>query len=285
VAFCFLFQLTFIVPCIALNAMRAESGRKDCCCCVKGEPRSMFEPRGCCCGFVKIPPNSLERVLRDGFGKRVATTKHGKIGTILFFAASTLIAISGMAQLYSDFRLEWFIPDGNYVSEFLDKNSDIFSSGTSANVYFKDFDFHEKQKEMAEVSAWLPKDGDIDQNEGIEDWHGDFMEWLAGKPDDEDDPRYGVALTNGEVTDKTGEKGYYGLLFRFLISCDGSRHKNAVIWQDRTDCAEYELFTDGSTKCDYDAGLQGSRVEIFHLTTKTNSSDWESARPYMSRSL
>ena len=36
-----------------------------------------------------------------------------------------------------------------------------------------------------------------------------------------------------EVTDKTGEKGYYGLLFRFLISCDGSRHKNAVIWQDR----------------------------------------------------
>jgi predicted RND superfamily exporter protein len=269
VAFCFLFQLTFIVPCIALNAMRAESGRKDCCCCIKGEPRSMFEPRGCCCGFVKIPPNSLERVLRDGFGKRVATTKHGKIGTILFFAASTLIAISGMAQLYSDFRLEWFIPDGNYVSEFLDKNSDIFSSGTSANVYFKDFDFHEKQKEMAEVSAWLPKDGDIDQNEGIEDWHGDFMEWLAGKPDDEDDPRYGVALTNGEVTDKTGEKGYYGLLFRFLISCDGSRHKNAVIWQDRTDCAEYELFTDGSTKCDYDAGLQGARTSFTIAKDKT----------------
>ena len=25
------------------------------------------------------------------------------------------------------------------------------------------------------------------------------MEWLAGKPDDEDDPRYEVALTNGEV--------------------------------------------------------------------------------------
>merc|ERR1719313_1299868 len=67
VAFCFIFQLTFIVPCIALNAMRAESGRKDCCCCIKGEPRSMFEPRGCCCcwGLFKVclPRNNLLEVV------------------------------------------------------------------------------------------------------------------------------------------------------------------------------------------------------------------------------
>merc|ERR1719316_234475 len=79
VAFCFIFQLTLIVPCIALNAMRAESGRLDCCCCVKKEKRSMFEPRGCCCGLLKVPNNLLETVLRDGFGKHVATKKSGKI--------------------------------------------------------------------------------------------------------------------------------------------------------------------------------------------------------------
>merc|ERR1719313_1775331 len=230
----------------------------------------MFEPQGCCLncfGFLKVP--QLETVLRDGFGKHVATKKTGKIATILIFAASTLVGISGMTQLYSDFKLEWFIPDNNYVAEFLDMNSGMFSSGTSASVYFTDFDYFERQAEMAKVSEWLPEDDDIDQDEGVEDWHGDFLTWVAGTPEDDEDPRTGVQLKDGIVQDKTGEKGYYGLLFRFLISCDGSRHKNAVIWQDRTDCAEYELFTDGSTKCDYDAGLQGARTSFTIAKDKT----------------
>jgi hypothetical protein len=271
VAFCFIFQLTFIVPCIAINAMRAESGRLDCCCCVKSEKRTMFEPRGCCCGLLKVRPNLLETVLRDGFGKHVATTKNGKISTILIFAASTLVGISGMTQLYSDFKLEWFFPDDNYVAEFLDMNSGMFSSGTAASVYYTDFDYFKSQKEMAEVSAWLPEDKDIDQDEDVEDWHGDFMAWATATVDDEEDPRFGVKLEDGLIKEKEGAKGYYGLLFRFLISCDGSRHKNAVIWQDRHDCAEYELFTDGSTECDYEKGLQGARSSFTILKEKLDT--------------
>merc|ERR1719487_49991 len=124
---------------------------------------------------------------------------------------------------------------------------------------------------MANVSAWLPKDEDIDHDEEIEDWHGDFMAWLAETPEDEEDPRHGVEMTDGLIKEEKGEKGYYGLLFRFLISCDGSRHKNAVIWQDRDDCAEYELFTDGSTECDYDKGLQGARSSFTILKEKLDT--------------
>jgi hypothetical protein len=97
------------------------------------------------------------------------------------------------------------------------------------------------------------------------------MAWLAETPDEDDDPRQGFQLTDGKVKDKTGEKGYYGLLFRFLISCDGSRHKNAIIWEDRHDCSEYELFTDGSTKCDYDEGIQGARTSFTILKEKLNT--------------
>jgi hypothetical protein len=268
VAFCFIFQITFVVPCIALNAMRAESGRLDCLCCVKSAKRSMFEPRGCCCGLLRVRPDLLEVLLRDGFGKHVATTKNGKIGTILLFAASTLIGISGMTQLYSDFRLEWFIPDNNYVAEFLDMNAGMFSSGTSANVYFKDFDYFKMQEEMAKVSAWVPDNKDIDQDEDVGDWHGDFMTWVAGTPENEEDPRFGIKIEDGLVKEEKGEKGYYGLLFRFLISCDGSRHKNAIIWKDRNDCEKFELFTDGSTECDYEEGIHGARTSFTILKEK-----------------
>merc|ERR1711937_90407 len=124
---------------------------------------------------------------------------------------------------------------------------------------------------MTEVSAWLPEDNDIDHDEDVEDWHGDFLTWVAGTPEDDEDPRNGVQLKDGIVQDKKGEKGYYGLLFRFLISCDGSRHKNAIIWQDRDDCAEYELFTDGSTECDYEKGLQGARSSFTILKEKLDT--------------
>ena len=40
---------------------------------------------------------------------------------------------------------------------------------------------------------------------------------------DPDDPRYGVSLADGKVGEALGPKGYYGLLFQFLASCDGSR--------------------------------------------------------------
>ena len=36
--------------------------------------------------------------------------------------------------MYSDFRLEWFIPDNNYVANFLSMNEDLFSTGTDCSV-------------------------------------------------------------------------------------------------------------------------------------------------------
>merc|ERR1719247_4094764 len=115
---------------------------------------------------------------------------------------------------------------------------------------------------MTKVSAWVPDNKDIDQDEDVGDWHGDFITWVAGTPENEEDPRFGIKLEDGLVKEEKGEKGYYGLLFRFLISCDGNRHKNAIIWKDRNDCEKFELFTDGSTECDYEKGIHGARTSF-----------------------
>jgi hypothetical protein len=216
--------------------------------------------RGRLCWPCKLRPNNLEIFLRDGFGERVATKKHGQIATILLFAVATLVGFYGTSQMYSDFRLEWFIPDNNYVANFLSMNEDLFSTGTDCSVYFTEPDYAAKQPELQKVSAFLKSSPVIDQDEAPGDWHGDFVEWLQETVADPDDPRYGVSLADGKVGEALGPKGYYGLLFQFLASCDGSRHRTAVKWQDDYRCKEYiSDEPDPDKYCDYEKGLVGAR--------------------------
>merc|ERR1719253_970558 len=72
IAFCFMFQLTLYLPCLKLNAMRAEKGflcgcgegkcgsregnvRADCLCCLQAPARPFTGPLTGCCGlFCKL---------------------------------------------------------------------------------------------------------------------------------------------------------------------------------------------------------------------------------------
>ena len=52
VVLCFLLQIFLFMPCLAINARRAEASRLDCCCCFKYQETAEDQPRGCCacCG-------------------------------------------------------------------------------------------------------------------------------------------------------------------------------------------------------------------------------------------
>ena len=66
---------------------------------------------------------------------------------------------------------------------------------------------------------YLLSDGALSADEAGSDAPASEMQVVA----DPDDPRYGVSLADGKVGEALGPKGYYGLLFQFLASCDGSR--------------------------------------------------------------
>ena len=60
--------------------------------------------------------------------------KLGKAAVLVFFTALSVVGLYGTTQLYADFRLEWFIPDGSYVTSFLSENDQMFSACVPFNV-------------------------------------------------------------------------------------------------------------------------------------------------------
>lgn len=114
VFFTFIFQLTFFVPFLLLNAKRAEANRYDLLCCAKSSKEHAFdEPQGGCCFFsccgIKVRTGVLEQAL-GRFGRAIMT-KPGKVSVLAIFATLLSVGIVGCTRITKDFQLEWFIPD------------------------------------------------------------------------------------------------------------------------------------------------------------------------------
>jgi predicted RND superfamily exporter protein len=249
VLFCFVFQLTFFLPCMTLNAKRAETGRYDCLCCFKGEPRSMFEPRGCC-RCLTCRDGTLERVLRDGFGQYVAVKRKGQAAVLFVFTALLATASFGISQNYADFRIEWFIPDDVYVNVFLTKNDEMFNAGYPVTAYTKDIDHYASQSKLDKLSKYLLESENIDQEEAITDWNYEFREWATDPV-----PANFRAEAGANTFPIDGESLYYRMLHEFLGTAPGARYRANVDWNDAP-CNEYDEAID----CDLSKGIKATRV-------------------------
>eukprot|EP00392_Amoebophrya_sp_AT5.2_P019009 g19696.t1 len=142
VVFCFLFQLTFFVPCMVINAQRADANRLDCFCCFHaGSHRAKHDfhkPTGFCDN--KVPGCRAEPLLPrliDAHVKRLMTFP-GKIFAMACFVGLLAASFVGIANQKADFQLEWFFPADSYVTKYFDWSDAYFSQGTRAAVYVRD---------------------------------------------------------------------------------------------------------------------------------------------------
>merc|ERR1711871_644567 len=151
----------------------------------------------------------------NSYGPAITST----IGTALTlgaFGIVTLIGLIGIANIYQDFRLEWFIPADSYVQDYIVANEKYSSVGTRFSIYTPDVDYFAKQAEMKALSSYLATTPYVDRSQGVSDWHGSFMEH----------PAYTSSLTNGVYTDSAT---YYANLHNYLSGA-GGRFNSNVQW-------------------------------------------------------
>ena len=152
VIFCYLFQIFFFLPCLCINAKREDKGLLDLLCCVTAKAEHTFEePQGCCgCGTCG-KPDQLE-----GHMDRWSTWLVSNAGTI--FAAVSFLALFGLgaagcAQQYTDFQIEYFVPEGSYLKTFYAQNADNFASATPCSVYIQNYDMYPGETYAAETDS------------------------------------------------------------------------------------------------------------------------------------
>jgi len=228
IIFCFLFQIFIFLPCLTINAKRAESNRFDClCCCTASTQHKYEEPQGCCCSTCCSKQNMGADLLQGWlrrFGE-VLVTMPGVVVTMIIFLAMLATGIVGTTQLKADFKLEWFAPDDSYVNMFSSWNDQYFASGSKFSVYTQDIDYFANQAKMVELHTYLTTSQYMDKVEPIKDFHHAFLNYTASSANS-------ASLTGGVFTDKTV---YYSQLNSWIHTA-GSRYSGDVKWKD-ANCA------------------------------------------------
>lgn len=265
VIFCFFFQVFIFLPCLALNAWRAEAVTNeaevdgaqlgccatqcyDCLCCVsvgsgEGNRHMRGQPHGWCSLCCKWRGNCLSTAMRRW--ARAIVTPAGRIITVLIFAALLATGIVGMTRLYKNFKIEWFIPSDSYVADYFATNDAQFQRGTPISIYTSDFDYFKHQAQMHSMASFLNSTELIDQTEGVDSWYQQFQTYANGQ---DYKARNGMLNTNR-----------YSLTWPAQRSADG-------IFLDRTEFwrALHEWFADGGVR--YASNLQWADARCSNRT-------------------
>lgn len=276
---CFVLQIFVFLPALQINAMRAENDYYDLWCCCKSKRRHEYtKPLGCCgcCKTEWCPPGVLGRLMR-AFGQGI-TSVVGAVLTLLVFAGLLAGGIYGSTQLYKDFQLEWFVPEGSYLKDFYSLNEQYFAAGVSFTVYTKDLDYFDYQSNFAQLHYRMMHVEDyIDTAAGLTDWHHGFMSEAMVDTDNwplmdcftTEDNQPLDALSNATAHDpehhycvfKERSQFYAAMMTWFEDTAGWNLLSNNVKWIDGAceDCIG-DCRNETHPGCDYDAGFNASTV-------------------------
>ena len=264
VTFCFLFQLFFFLPCLAINARRAEANRLDVLCCVKapGEGKHRVDrPEGCCCCAARGVDKDGRYVdgLADGLTRfaRWAVSRTGRMVTLGVFAVLFGLGVGGCTKMYKDFKLEWFIPSDSYVNNFFTLNEEYFSTGTKVDVHTKGIDYYASRAQLDGLHTYLKGSKYVDQAEGVTSWYEEFKG------------------ATGTFDDSSAANFYAGLR-EWYAGGAGARYRSSIRWASAA--CEDTSATEASTVpsgCDTAKGLTASKLSA---TLKLEFTDKGSSR-------
>ena len=137
--FTWLYSVTLLSACLALDARRENAGRLDCLCCLRG--RAVKEgtgPQPCCggkgMGREDWVSGGLKRV------GRVLGTKVGTLCSLVLFVVLLAMGIAGAAQIQIDSDFNDFVPGGTELKTFIDVSSEAYGQTSPSRVaaYFTD---------------------------------------------------------------------------------------------------------------------------------------------------
>lgn len=248
VILCFIFQLTLFLPCLALNAARAEDNRYDLFCCIKASEEHKYdEPKGCCyCCTCR--PGILESAMENY--ATLLLTPIGKAITLAGVVGIAAAGVVGCTLIYKDFKLEWFIPSDSYVYRFFRANEKYFESGVPFNVYTRSVDHFANQGNFAALGTYLETNKFMDTSESVNDWFGAFI----SASNSSSTASLGL---NADRTAFVDESTFYRELHSWYVGGGGARFRTNMQWKD-ADCESEKVWE--TAACDPTAGLKGSRM-------------------------
>mmetsp|Transcript_17961 Transcript_17961/g.43972 ORF Transcript_17961/g.43972 Transcript_17961/m.43972 type:complete len:658 (+) Transcript_17961:1036-3009(+) len=229
VLFDFIFQITFFMGCLVVNARRSEANRRDVFICCKKQDDSFrtnrTPARGVCCLKCEWIKKDIAHPAFEQYAK-ILLKPLSKMLVMLIFLLLIGLSSFGVNQIRLNFRADWFLPPDSYLLDTIEIANDFFEVSTIFSVYTKDIDYYNRQSELNAIGTFLNTSSEIIP--GTTDWwFGAFVVWASQTYP------YNVtynATENsvGRINGNQNSTQFYQSLTAFLES-DGSRYANDIL--------------------------------------------------------
>ncbi|XP_028413011.1 patched domain-containing protein 3-like [Dendronephthya gigantea] len=217
----YLFQLTFFVGWLTIDARRQSQNRDGCLNCVILS--SNYTPN-------KFGTVEYARLFFEKIYARFLTKLPVKIIVLLLVAIFLGVNITGSLELRQHFEPKWIIPRDSVIRQYLEIDGKEFPhNGNPVAIYTGKMDYYEEQIKLHNLYSELQNETEGLSRNSVESWYEEYVKWMK-----QNKPEY-VDLTNSTINNR--EAFYYNLKV-FLNQTEGRKFASHIKWNDAGDGIE-----------------------------------------------
>merc|ERR1719233_2004411 len=238
VFFVWMYNVTFFLAVLTLDARRSEKNSYDCwgcrmnqakerqgydcgCCISAPEEHYRFAPakdqKGCCpipCTDVKLfncKPDLASGFFKNTLGPLVVKFKFLVLAVIAIMFA---LGVYGMTEIKQEFKIQWFLPSSSPIYQYIDISDALFGRSTFPYyLYLADVNYYEEQDTILNLT-----------------FHMEALDYTSGSVTSVTREFKDYYTANSNAPGNAND--YYTHLKAFLDTDDGESYKELVIWAD-----------------------------------------------------
>jgi len=240
VFFVWMYNVTFFLAVLTLDARRSElnsydcSGCNmndqqrqglDCVCCVTAKEKhfrfaSPKEQKGCCpIPFTGVKLFSCKPDIASSFFKGTLGPLVVKFKFVVLAVIAVMFALGvyGMTEIQQEFKIQWFLPSSSPIYQYIDISDALFGRSTFPYyLYLADVNYYEEQDTILNLMS-----------------HMEEQDYTSGSVTSVTKEFKDYYTANSNVPSNADD--YYTGLKEFLDSDDGTSYMELVIWVDDSD--------------------------------------------------
>jgi len=241
VFFVWLYNVTFFLAVLTLDARRSELNSYDCLgckmieekqrqgydcgCCISAKEQhfrfaSAEEQKGCCpIPFTGVKVFSCKPDLASSFFKGTLGPLVVKSKFMVLAVTAILFALGvyGMTEIGQEFKIQWFLPSTSPIYQYIDISDELLGqSAFPYYLYLSDVNYYEEEDTILSLVE-----------------HMEAQVYTSGNVTCVSKEYKNYYTSNSNVPGNVDE--YYTGLMNFLDSNDGISYKELIIWVDDAD--------------------------------------------------
>ncbi|CAB4033412.1 patched domain-containing 3-like, partial [Paramuricea clavata] len=211
----YVFQLTFFVGWLTIDARRQSQNRDGCLNCIILP--SNYTPNKC--GSIQYSQLFFEKIYA-----KILMKLPVKVLTLVAVGVLLAVNVRGCLKLRQHFEPKWILPRDSVIRRYLEVDGKEFPhNGHPIAIYIGSMDYYKEQTKLHNLYSKLQNETERLSSNSVESWYEEYVKWMKNNK-----PHY-VDFTNSTIDNPNA---FYYNLKVFLNRTEGRKFASHIKWNE-----------------------------------------------------